>query len=104
MRVGTNGARNLSTRYACAGGPQAVLVSPHLIEKMGHFQAKGYGFGVNAVRSAYHGHDLILEGLFLENGHQTCDIFQKEVGGLFQEARKGGVEDIRGGNAHVYPF
>ena len=71
---------------------------------MGHFQAKGYGFSVNAVGPAYHRHGLVLEGLFLENRHQIRDIFQKEVSGFFQEARKGGVEYVRGSNAHVHPF
>ena len=84
-----------TARYLACGGAgdgcrQPLKVPTHLIVKMGHLKAERDGLGVDAVRPAYHGRQLVSLGLFFEDCHKALYVFDKEGARLF-EARENAV-------------
>jgi hypothetical protein len=69
---------------------------------LGHFQAEGDRFGMNAVGTADGDRVLVFECTALDGGEKRVHVRKQQVGGLDQLDVEAGVEHIRRGHALVH--
>jgi len=98
-----DGAGDFSELHVAGGFAETGNVALILGEPVGDFQAKGDGFGVNAVGAADLRGVLELVGAEVEDFAEEDEVAFDEARGLADEECLGGVDDVVGGHAVVEP-
>src|SRR5262245_2577357 len=96
---GTDRARDGAGRDLLARGNEPLLGARKFRVGIGELEAEGRGLGMDAVRAANGGRELVLEGAALERGEERIEIGDQDLGGALELKIEAGVEHVGGGHA-----
>ncbi len=102
LREGADRAGDRACRDLLAGGDEARARAVELGIGARELEPEGGGLGVDAVRAADGGRQLVLEGAAPERGEQLVHVGDQKVGGAHELHVEAGVEHVRRGHAGVH--
>src|SRR5215471_17597266 len=103
MRSVADCAGDLTESHAVSGFAEASDVALILGEPVGYLEAKGDGFGVNAVSAANLWRVLEFVCAHIQNFAKDHQVAFDDVGGVAHKKGLCGIDDIVGGHAIVQP-
>ncbi len=103
VREGSDGAGSLAHAQVFSGGADALQVAFRFLIPDGDLETEGDGLGMDSVGPADLDGVLKLECAALEDGLQRFQVAEDDGGGLLQEERLRGIDDVVGGEAVVQP-